>query len=66
MIGRDIENGDSGRGTGKIESFNYLTGLKITETYRYDKAGDRKITVSTKRGKVPQKTPFIEDVAGAY
>jgi hypothetical protein len=66
LIGRDIENGDSGLGTGKVESCNYLTGLQITETYRYDQKGDRKITVSTKRGKCSKKTVFIEDVKGAY
>ena len=65
-IGRDIENGDSALGTGKVESFNFLTGLKITETYRYDKEGKRKITISTKREKGPKNTPFIEDVETEY
>lgn len=64
LIGRDVENADSALGTGKVESFNYLTGLRITETYRYDKQGKRKITVSTTRGQCPKKTPFIEDVGG--
>lgn len=66
LIGRDTENGDSALGTGKVESFNTLTGLKITETYRYDREGKRKITVSTKREKVPRKTPFLEDVEVDY
>ncbi len=61
-IGRDIENGDTALGPGKVESLNFLTGLKITETYRYDKEGKRKITVSTKRENGPKNTPFIEDV----
>jgi len=62
LIGRDLETGDGMRGTGTIESFNFLTGSKITETYRYDKNGERKIATSTKTEKATQKTPFIEDV----
>ncbi len=62
MIGRDFETGDSMRGTGTIVSTNYLTGLKITETYRYDEKGENKIATSTKKGKGPQKAPFLEDV----
>jgi hypothetical protein len=64
LIGRDIEHGDSLGGIGRVESFNYLTGLKITETYRYDKTGDRKITLSTKRGKGPKSTLFLEEISG--
>jgi hypothetical protein len=66
MIGSDLETGDGMRGTGTIASFNYLTGRKITETYRYDKNGERKIAISTKREKGPRKTPFIEDVELGY
>ncbi len=62
LIGRDVESGDGMVGTGKIESFNYLTGIKITETYRYDEKSERKITISTKKGKGPKATPFMEDV----
>ncbi len=61
-IGRDLDAGDGMRGTGTIESFNFLTGWKITETYHYDKNGERKIVTLTKKEKAPQKTPFIEDV----
>jgi hypothetical protein len=66
MIGKDIETGDGMRGTGTIASFNYLTGRKITETYRYDKSGERKITASTKKEDASRKTPFIEDVESDY
>ncbi|MGA2403976.1 MAG: FG-GAP repeat protein, partial [Syntrophobacteraceae bacterium] len=65
LIGSDVESGDGMRGTGTVTSFNYLTGLKITETYRHDK-NERKITTSTKREKGPRKTPFIEDVKLDY
>jgi hypothetical protein len=66
MIGKDLETGDGMRGIGTIVSFNYLTGLKITETYRYDKNGQRKIATSTKKEKTSRKTPFIEDVESEY
>lgn len=62
LIGRDIDTGDGMRGTGTIESFNFLTDRKITETYRHDKNGERKIATSTKKEKATRKTPFIEDV----
>lgn len=62
LIGRDIETGDSLLGTGTVESFNTLTGLKITESYRYDPKGDRKITVSSKKEKGPGNTPFFDEV----
>lgn len=66
MIGMDLESADGGRGTGTIESSNYLTGQKITTTYRYDKKGENKITTSTKKDTIPKKTPFFEDVEGDY
>jgi len=61
LIGRDVETGDGARGTGTTVSSNYLTGRKITEPYRYDKTGERKITTSTKTEECPVKTPFMED-----
>ena len=66
MIGKDIDTGDAMQGTGTMESFNYLTGVKLTETYRYDDKGERKIATSTKKEKGPRKTPFIEDVEPEY
>lgn len=66
IIGRDLENGDGMLGTGTIESFNYLTGKKTTQKYRYDKTGEHKITTSTKKENGPRKTPFIEDVRPGY
>jgi hypothetical protein len=62
LIGKDIDSADAMRGTGKIESFNYLTGQKIIEIYHYDEKGERKIATSTKKEKGSNKTPFVEDV----
>ena len=62
LIGKDVDSADAMRGTGKLESFNYLTGQKITETYHYDDKGERKIATSTKKEKVAGKTLSLEDV----
>ena len=62
LIGKDIDSADAMRGTGQIESFNYLTGQKTTEIYHYDDKGERKIATSTKKEKVTGKTTFLEDV----
>ncbi|MDD5037079.1 MAG: hypothetical protein PHE55_20320 [Methylococcaceae bacterium] len=66
LIGMDIENADSILGKGKIESFNYLAGMKVIEIYRYREASDRTVTVSRKKRKCPRKTPFLEDVGFEY
>jgi hypothetical protein len=65
-IGRDLETGDGMRGTGKIESFNYLTGQKMTENYRYDESGEHKIATSIKKETGRRETSFIEDVKPSY
>lgn len=62
LIGRDSDSRDSVVGKGTEVRFNTLTGLKVTETYRYDKSGEHRTTLSTKREKRPAKTPFMEDV----
>lgn len=66
IIGNDLETGDGLEGTGTKQSSNYLTGQKITEDYRYDENGDRRIVTSSKKEKIPRKTPFIEDVKASY
>jgi len=66
IIGNDLETGDGLEGTGASESSNYLTGQKITESYRYDENGNQKIVCSSKKGKIPRKTPFMEDVKAGY
>jgi hypothetical protein len=62
LIGKDVTHGDGMLGTGKKESFNLLTGLKISESYRYDQKRDREISLSSKKEKIPKQTPFLEDV----
>jgi hypothetical protein len=62
LIGKDAGFGDSILGTGDKESFNFLTGIKISESYRYDEKRDREITLTSKKEKIPRQTPFLEDV----
>ena len=60
LIGKDVESGYGEKG--KVESFNYLTGQKVTTTFRYDANSDRKTVTSTKNEKGSRETPFIENV----
>lgn len=62
LIGKDVTHGDGALGSGDKESFNFLTALKISESYRYDQKRDREITLSSKKEKIPKRTPFLEDV----
>lgn len=61
LIGKDVETGDSILGTGTQESFNYLNGKKIVETYRYDKTGERKITLASKKEAITKSALFLEE-----
>jgi hypothetical protein len=66
LIGKDIESGDGMRGTGKVESCNYLTGLKITRTYRYDEKVEKKIFSAPVKGSCAKKIHFLEDIEAEY
>jgi hypothetical protein len=62
LIGEDIETFDRATGNGRQESSNLLTGVKLTDTLRYDEKRDRLITVSSKKERVPKVKRFIEDI----
>ncbi|WP_169740948.1 hypothetical protein [Methylomicrobium agile] len=62
LIGKDRTDGDGLLGTGDKVSFNYLTGFRISERYRYDPKRNREITLASKKEKIPKTTPFLEDV----
>jgi len=64
LIGLDVTNGDGAVGTGVTESYNFLTGVKISERYRYDRKRDREIMLSSKREKIPKQARFLEEVVG--
>jgi hypothetical protein len=62
LIGKDRIDGDGALGTGDKVSFNYLTGFKISERYRFDPKRDREITLTSKKDKIPKTAPSLEDV----
>ncbi|MEC4748215.1 hypothetical protein [Methylomicrobium sp. Wu6] len=61
LIGRDVTNGDGAVGTGVKESYNFLTGIKISKHYRYDHKRDREVTISSKKEKISKQARFLED-----
>lgn len=62
LIGKDVTYGDGALGTGEKASFNFLTGVKISESYRYDPKRNREMTISSRKEKIPPRTPFLEEV----
>lgn len=64
MIGVDEEEADGMVGKGSTISTNLLTGQQISETYQYDQSRDRKIILSSKKGKVAKSVTLLEDAVG--
>lgn len=64
MIGVDEEDADGMVGKGSTISTNLLTGQQISETYQYDQNRDRKIILSSKKGKVAKSVTLLEDAVG--
>jgi hypothetical protein len=62
LIGRDVAHRDAILGSGEKESANFLTGIRISESYRYDEKRGREIAHSARKEKIPKQTPFLEDV----
>ena len=62
LIGEDLEMRDRLTGESEKVSTNLLTGLKLTETLRYDEKRDKDVTVSSKKEKVAVKRAVLEDV----
>jgi hypothetical protein len=62
LIGKDVAHRDAILGSGEKESSNFLTGIKIRESYRYDEKRGREIAHSARKEKIPKQTPFLEDV----
>jgi hypothetical protein len=62
LIGKDRTDGDAILGAGDKVSSNFLTGLKISESYRYDEKRGREIAHSAKKEKIPKQMPLLEDV----
>ncbi|BBB68096.1 hypothetical protein UNDYM_3843 [Undibacterium sp. YM2] len=65
MIGIDEEEADGMVGKGSTVSTNLLTGLQISESYQYDEKRDRKVILSSKKGKVAKSMTLLEDAVGS-
>ncbi|MFZ6712301.1 hypothetical protein [Undibacterium sp. TC9W] len=65
MIGIDEEEADGMVGKGSTVSTNLLTGQQISESYQYDEKRDRKVILSSKKGKVAKSMTLLEDAAGS-
>ncbi|MFZ6733675.1 hypothetical protein ACO0LG_17240 [Undibacterium sp. Ji42W] len=65
MIGIDEEEADGMVGKGSTVSTNLLTGLQISESYQYDEKRDRKVILSSKKGKVAKSVTLLEDAVGS-
>lgn len=62
LIGEDFDNHDTATGERTNDSTNYLTGVKLTRKFRYDKWRDDEALVSEKTTRVPRGRKSLEDV----
>lgn len=62
LIGYDMTDRDRATGETVVESTNYLTGAKTSETLQYDQKLDKDIKKSSKRTKVSTKPQYLENV----
>jgi hypothetical protein len=62
LIGLDVKRADRATGVSTSQSTNHLTGKRITESLRYDKAKDKDVVVSKKTSTVATTPIFLEDV----
>jgi hypothetical protein len=62
LIGQDVDTYDRATGDGRKESSNFLTGLRIVETYQFDQKLDRNVTRSSRRERISKEKTFLEDV----
>lgn len=62
LIGLDVKWTDRATGKAKVESTNYLTGKRVTESLRYDEAKDKEISMGKKTSSVGTAPIFLEGV----
>ena len=62
LIGYDMTDRDRATGETIVESTNYLTGVKTSETFQYNKKLDKEIKNSSRKTKVPTKPQYLENV----
>lgn len=62
LIGEDFDNRDTATGDRTEESSNYLTGVRLIRTYRYDRRRDAEALASTKTARITRQRKFLEDI----
>ncbi len=62
LIGEDLDRYDRATGDNTVISSNYLTGLQITQKYRYSAKKEKTILVTTKKKKIPKQQILIDAI----
>lgn len=62
LIGEDVTTTDRLNGNSTRESSNYLTGVKLTQTYRSRKPDADPVLVSTRTSRLVVRRRFIEEI----
>ena len=62
LIGYDVTDRDRATGETVSESANYLTGIKITETFQYNKKLDKDVKKSARRIKINKSRQYLEQI----
>lgn len=64
LIGYDESDRDRATGETRIESTNFLTGVKITEVFKYDEKSDKEVKKQNRQTKIPKTPKFLEQIDG--
>lgn len=62
LIGYDASDRDRVTGEATVESTNYATGVKITETLQYNRKLDRDVKKAAKQTKVSKAPQYLEQI----
>jgi hypothetical protein len=62
LIGYDVNDRDRATGETTNESTNYLTGVKIRETFQYSKKLDKDVKKSSRRIKINNSPQYLEEI----
>ncbi|MGR9088557.1 MAG: hypothetical protein ACU841_16020, partial [Gammaproteobacteria bacterium] len=62
LIGEDIDYTDRGKGTAKRISRNFLTGIELTETRRFDEKKGSYVGLPGKKRSIPRNRRYIEEI----
>lgn len=62
LIGYDITDRDRATGETTSASANYVTGVKITETFQYSKKLDRDVKKASRQTRVAKSPQYLEEI----